>query len=165
MNISDFLKKYYNSVKFILVHKSNIIPCQDWISLDSLKPISEIDKKTNEANTMFHEYYLNEGPIKVQERNGKYWIIDGHHRYYRGINTGYNYFLVENSMFYNPCSDNDNGNKLYNVYKERYNETKYYKKVDLFDNQSEEILKKFEKILGFPQVYFQRYKEIKQSKL
>ncbi len=169
MQLSEFLKKYYNSAKFILVHKTNLLLFQDWISLDSLELKTDLDTKCN-PNTMFDEYYLSEEPIKVQEQNGKYCVIDGHHRIYRGLFLGYNYFLTENSVFYKPCTENtlNQDSHIFKVYRQRPQDHKKYSKIDIFDSKSEEKLKQFEQIIinfGFRHPKFQRYEEDIQSKI
>ncbi len=98
----NYMFKYTNVTSFHLVYYKNMISCQNWVYLLGL----ENKKNYGNSNTQFNEYFLDEGPIKVVYSEGKYWIVDGHHRYFRGIMNGYKYFLVEQNNFYRPpCDD------------------------------------------------------------
>lgn len=98
----NYMFKYTNVTSFHLVYYKNIISCQNWVYLLGL----ENNKNYNNVNTQFNEYFLEDGPIKVVHSEGKYWVIDGHHRYFRGLINGYQYFLVEQNNFYRPPCEN-----------------------------------------------------------
>ena len=96
-----YLTKYINYTRFELLHYSNIIPNQKWVCLDGL----EIRTQQQNVGDRFNEYFLDtNSPLKIIEYDGKSWLIDGHHRFYRGLIQGYNYFLVERSHVYRPCN-------------------------------------------------------------
>lgn len=138
MNTYNYLKcKYVPYTKFKLVHKDDFIITQDWVYLDGLK-----DKKEHlNVNNQFNEYYLEGEPIKtLEDINNKYWLVDGHHRYFRGILNGYEYFLVENS------NTRDKEIKCLNVYTERPKDNDKLKKADkkkinLFEKLQEKIMR------------------------
>ncbi len=130
--MTNHLKTWINSTKFLIVHRKNLVPTQNWISIDGLRNITSKES----PNMRFNEYFLSGEPIKVEENNGLYYIIDGHHRYYRGLVNGYNYFLTENNNMYNPVGTKFITN--FDVYKSRKMETKTYIPIDEYTTDDEE---------------------------
>lgn len=161
--------KYINSVKFSLVHINNLIPVQSWISLDALKEKEKLkvfpDMYKKNPGTQFNEYFLEITPIKVSEIEGKYYIIDGHHRFYRGLLNNYKYFLVEHiGSLYKPC--NNQMPLTIDVFLTRPEndyDLKNYRKVKKFcSNYKEEeellkdLIKKLSKTTPYS-IFFNRY--------
>jgi hypothetical protein len=98
----------YHDTTFELVHYRDVVLTQEWATLDGLKTKQiEMDKnKEIPVNNEFNEYFLGHQPIRAKkDDNNKYWIIDGNHRFYRGLLQGYNYFLLEvHRKRYRPVS-------------------------------------------------------------
>lgn len=106
--MSEYLYRFINSTRPEFVHKNNIVNVQEWIYTDGLqltnKDLNE-DSINNKPNEQYNEYYLSTvGPIKTFVVNDKHYIVDGHHRFYRSLERGYEYILVNRSVEYNPIS-------------------------------------------------------------
>lgn len=154
--IRKYLTSYNNRTNFLLVHKNNFVMNQKWIHIEGLK--------INTANLQnvgnrFSEYFLEtNSPIKAAEWNGKYWIIDGHHRFLRGLIMNYNYFLIECNDMYHPCNLEETSSL--NVFDKRYpdviiNNESNITQINQFSEDLEEILSKFTEI--FPNIPINKY--------
>jgi hypothetical protein len=130
---------YINGVKFMLVYYKNFVLSQSMVYLEELKK-TDISKNSK-SNSQYEEYYLHEKPIKVSEYNGQYWIVDGYHRFYKGLLLGYKYFLVENYFGWNPSSFENI--QEFNIYEKRPEDNVKFIEVDKFSNDDENIIKQF----------------------
>jgi len=147
----DYLTTYINSTKFQIIHTNNVVMVQRWMYLNGLK----YTPKDSTPGNRFNEYFLDtNSPIKVVERESKYWIIDGHHRYVRGLLMGYKYFLVEVSNVYNPCETTE-VNEISFTETRPSNEHTNRIEVSSFNMENEEILKKVK--LLFPHIKIKRH--------
>lgn len=166
--LCEYMTKYINNVNFELVHKNNIIICQKWMCLSGLDSSSVTEehtkKSTNNPNTQFNEYFLENSPIKTLKINNKYWIVDGHHRFFRGFFAGYNYFLVENISGYRPCT-NTSTTRL-DIFRKRphddYDLNNYQKVFSFHETDKEQIIEKI--ITAFPNIIITRYEELRRNK-
>jgi hypothetical protein len=150
---------YNNTTKFLLVHYTNIIITQNWVCVKGLK-IRPSEKKAHEKSmTQFCEYFLSESPIKAVEKDGFYWIVDGHHRFYRGRMLGHKYFLIENNHLYRPCNGFNRTTQidiLKNGRPESNEPCGPRGPVDKFSKDHEKIISQFMNIID-PDISIQRF--------
>jgi hypothetical protein len=151
----DYITSYNNRTKFLLVHKDNLIFNQKWVYLEGL-----VINRDHGTIGRFNEYFLDaNSPIKAAEWNGKYWIIDGHHRVHRGLMLGYKHFLVECNDMYRPCSFERSTS--IKIFEKRYpdlliNDINNFVEVPRFFSDEQEILvHKFTEI--YPDINIVRY--------
>ena len=85
MDFKDYMISYVNSTRFQVIFYKKLFITQRWINMSQLYT-KKTDKVPNKVpNIQFNEYFLEDRPILASEFEGSYWIVDGHHRYYRGL--------------------------------------------------------------------------------
>jgi hypothetical protein len=119
--------------KFNLFHYTQFMITQPHVYFNALNDYSlEISEENNKPTSKrdSSSFFLeNNKPIKTVEYNGHYWIADGYHTLFRGLLSNYDYFLTEVNMMYCPAWKKG-PTKYLDLYMDRYNENKSYKRVE-----------------------------------
>jgi len=116
---------------FRIVHHSSLVPTRETVSLEKLR------NNVNECNFYYNEKKI----IKTNYYNGKFFILNGHHSFYRGRLCGCDYFLIENKSEQNNLNSVQTL-KVYESTPELF-DLKYSIKVPSFSRSREDLLKKF----------------------